>query len=285
MSLNQRLSNGALNKQLTHPAVVHFVGAGPGDPDLLTVKAHRLIRSADVVLHDDLVSAEIVALAAARAQIVNVGKRCGEKKITQAEINSRMVNAARQGLEVVRLKSGDPGIFGRLAEEIDALESAGISYEIVPGVTAGIAAAASMGASLTDRRTASRIIVISNHHAQEHIRGEDFFTTEDDWRGLAREDTTLVIYMPGRNLSSLRRNLLDAGFAPDLPAVIVSRASTPEQREWPTTLAELDSAPTMDAPSILLLGRTFAHAKRDAAAGVLAAVTQDADCSSLFNLA
>jgi uroporphyrin-III C-methyltransferase len=264
---------------------VYLVGAGPGDPDLLTLKAHRLIGAADVILHDDLVSSEIVALAAARAQIVNVGKRCGEKKITQTEINARMISAARQGLEVVRLKSGDPGIFGRLAEEIDALKSAGISYEVVPGITAGIAAAASLGASLTDRRTASRIIVISNHHAQEHTRREDFFTTEDDWRGLAREDTTLVIYMPGRNLRSLQRNLLDAGIAPDFPAVIVSRASTSEQRECLTTLAELDSAPPMEAPSILLFGRTLAQAGRAAAADVLAAVAQDADCSSLLNLA
>ena len=121
---------------------VHFVGAGPGDPELLTMKAHALLRRADVVLHDDLVPPEIVALAARHAQIINVGKRCGEKKITQAEINARMIDFARRGLEVVRLKSGDPGVFGRLAEEIEALGAAEIPFEVVPGITAGMAAAA-----------------------------------------------------------------------------------------------------------------------------------------------
>jgi uroporphyrin-III C-methyltransferase len=261
-------------------ATVYLVGAGPGDPDLLTLKAHRLIRSADVLLHDDLVSAEIVALAAPHARVVNVGKRCGEKKITQPEINTLMIDAARRGLEVVRLKSGDPTIFGRLAEEIDALESAEVHYEVVPGVTAGIAAAASLGASLTDRRSSSRIIVISGHQA--HNQNASSTLPENDWHGLAREDATFVIYMPGRNLRRLQRDLLVAGFAPDFPAVIVSRASTPNQREWPTTLADLHAAPPMEAPSILLLGRTLAHSNRNVTARLLASVVQDSDCCSLF---
>ena len=187
------------------------MGAGPGDPDLLTLRAHRLIRSADVVLHDDLVSAEIVALAAPHAQVVNVGKRCSPKKITQAEINERMICAARLGFEVVRLKSGDPAIFGRLAEEIDALESAGVPYEIVPGITAGVAAAASLGASLTDRRTNSRVIIISGHNS------EDAPERQNDWRGLAREDASFIVYMPGRILSRLRQEFLDAGLPAGLP--------------------------------------------------------------------
>jgi uroporphyrin-III C-methyltransferase len=266
--------------QLEHSPSVHIVGAGPGDPDLLTIKAHRLIRAADVILHDDLVSAEVVALAAARALIVNVGKRCGEKKITQEEINRLMVEYARQGLQVVRLKSGDPGVFGRLAEEIDALESAGIFYEIVPGITAGIAAAASMGASLTDRRSSSRIIVITGHQAHVQGGGENFSTSGADWRGLAREDATFVIYMPGRNLQRLQHDLLDAGFAPDFPVVIASRVSSPDQREWPTTLAELDDAPPMEAPSILLLGRTFARTNRKATASLVALAAQNCSSSS-----
>jgi len=265
-------------------ATVYLVGAGPGDPDLLTLKAHRLIRSVDLILHDDLVSPQIVALAASYAQVINVGKRCGEKKITQSEINHRMIHATRQGLDVARLKSGDPGIFGRLAEEIDALESAGVSYEVVPGVTAGLAAAASLGASLTDRRTSSRIIVITGHHAHENLIPANPVALENDWRGLAREDATFVVYMPGRNLGRLQRELLDAGFQSDFPAVIVSRASTPEQRQWPTTLAELHAAPPIEAPSILLLGRALARATHNLTAKVLASVVQDSDCSSLFDL-
>lgn len=233
------------------PATVHFVGAGPGDPELLTLKAHALLRCADVILHDDLVAREIVALAANNAQIINVGKRCGKKWITQAQINRLMIDAASRGLAVVRLKSGDPGIFGRLAEEISALEAADIPYEIVPGITAGISAAASIGASLTDRRTSSRVVILTWHHAQENN------ASLNEWSGIARDDTTFIIYMPGRDLAALRRELLDAGFAPDFPAVIVSRASTPAQREWVATISALDQAPPLDPPSVLLLSRSF----------------------------
>jgi uroporphyrin-III C-methyltransferase len=239
------------------PSTVHIVGAGPGDPELLTLKAHALLRRAEVVLHDELVAPAIIALAAKRAQIINVGKRCGEKKITQAQINRLMIDAARRSLVVVRLKSGDPGIFGRLAEEIAALETAGISYQVVPGVTAGIAAAASIGASLTDRRSSSSVMILTRHHAHEKAANSAGPTAArpGDWTGVARDDTTFVIYMPGHDLASLRRELLGAGFAPDFPAVIVSRASTPNQREWTTTLGALDQAPPLDPPTVLLLGR------------------------------
>lgn len=231
-------------------ATVHFVGAGPGNPELLTLRAYRLLRSADVILHDDLVPAAILALAASNAQIQNVGKRCGAKKISQGQINALIIDAARRGLEVVRLKSGDPGIFGRLAEEIAALHAAGVPFEIVPGLTAGAAAAASIGASLTDRFASSRVVILTRHHARENAAA---------WDEAPRDDTTYLIYMPGRDLTVLRRELLAAGFAPDFPAVIVSRASTPEQREWTATLASLDQAPPLDPPSILLLGRAFAN--------------------------
>lgn len=237
---------------MTSTAIVHFVGAGPGDPELLTLKAHALLRRADVVLHDDLVAPQIVAIAQKTAQIVNVGKRCGRKNITQVQINRLMIDATVRGLAVVRLKSGDSGVFGRLAEEINALKAAGVPYEIVPGVTAGMAAAASIGASLTDRRSSSRVVFLTRHHAH----GNATHSTED-WTGIARDDTTIVVYMPGRDLSALRRELLDAGLAPEFPAVIVSRATTPDQREWVTTISALDEAPPIDAPSILLLGRSL----------------------------
>ena len=130
---------------------VYLVGAGPGDPELLTVKALRLIESADVILHDDLVPQAILDLAATGAEVVNVGKRCGAKAITQEEINELMIAHARAGRSVVRLKSGDPLLFGRAAEEIAALAEAGVPFEVVPGVSAAFAAAAAIGRSLTDR--------------------------------------------------------------------------------------------------------------------------------------
>lgn len=236
---------------------VFLVGAGPGDPDLLTVKAHRLIVRAAVILHDDLVPPTILALAGPQAEVISVGKRFGAKGATQAEINERMIAAARRGLEVVRLKGGDPGIFGRLAEEADALEAAGVLFEIVPGITAGIAAAASLGVSLTDRRKAARVVVVTNHQAHADAKPE-----AADWRGLIREDSTLVIYMPGHDFAGLRAQLLAAGCPPDMPAALVSRASSSDERYRFTTAAELDNLPRMDSPAVLLIGRSLDRAQR-----------------------
>jgi len=244
---------------MTRPITqVSLVGAGPGDPELLTLKAHRLIRSADVILHDDLVSGAILSLAGRKAQVVNVGKRCGAKGITQSEINSQMIGAAREGLRVVRLHGGDPAIFGRLAEEIDALEAAGVSFEVVPGITAGSAAAAALGMSLTDRRKSSRVIIVSGHRATKSAPHD-----KTDWKEVAREDATLVVYMPGNNFVPLRDELLAAGLSPDIPAVIVSRAATPEQQHRAATLGTLHELPRMDSPSVLLIGRSLdrAHEK------------------------
>lgn len=246
-----------------------LVGAGPSDPNLLTVKAHKLVRTAQVILHDDLVSAPILALASPHAMVVNVGKRCGTKNITQSEINRLMIASAQRGLIVVRLKSGDPGVFGRLAEERDALETAGVPYEIVPGITAGLAAAAELGASLTDRRTSSRIICISAQRAHENES-----EPPTDWRGLATNNTTLVIYMPGRNFAGLQKELLDAGLDANTPAAIVSRATTPDQREFRTTLGSLATAPRMDAPSILLLGKPLEHTGQSIAPSIARPATQ-----------
>jgi uroporphyrin-III C-methyltransferase len=249
-SASARAAKGAVGK-------VYLVGAGPGDPELLTVKAQRLIACADVILHDDLVPAAILALAGPRAEVASVGKRYGAKGATQAEINSRMIESARLGLEVVRLKGGDPGIFGRLAEEIDALEAAGVPFEVVPGVTAGIAAAAALGVSLTDRRKAARVVVVTNHQAPGESGAQ-----RTDWRGLVRDDSTLVIYMPGHDFASLRQELLDAACAPDVPAAIVSRASAADQRHRFTTVGALDKLPRMDSPAVLLIGRSLDRAHR-----------------------
>lgn len=251
---------------------VYLVGAGPGDPGLLTVKAHNLLARADVILHDDLVPAVILALAGPRAEVVNVGKRCGAHGATQSEINARMISAAQAGLSVVRLKSGDPTIFGRLAEEIDALESAAIPWEIVPGITAGLAAAASLGASLTDRRKSARVVIITNHHAAGSAPA-----TGRDWQSLAREDATLIIYMPGRDLQDLRDQLLRAGLPPEIPAAVVSRAASPDESLACASLGELSALPRVPAPSILLVGWSLDSAVRRALAANAPALLAEAD--------
>jgi uroporphyrin-III C-methyltransferase/precorrin-2 dehydrogenase/sirohydrochlorin ferrochelatase len=223
---------------------VSLVGAGPGDPELLTVKAVRFIESADVILHDDLVPEAILGLAAPAAEIVNVGKRCGAKTITQEEINALMIEHARAGRRVVRLKSGDPLLFGRAAEEMDALNEAGIPYEIVPGISAAFAAAAALGRSLTDRDWASHVIFSTGHHAQSHNR-----------EALpALEAGTRVIYMPGRDLNLLVAEWLAEGLPADLPCAVVSRAAQPDQQVVHTTLGELASIAPAAAPSILIAG-------------------------------
>ncbi|MGA8038205.1 MAG: uroporphyrinogen-III C-methyltransferase [Candidatus Acidiferrales bacterium] len=234
---------------------VFLAGAGPGDPELLTLKVHRLLRESNVILHDDLVSAEILALAGSQAMVHSVGKRCGVKKITQPDINVLMVESARRGLKVLRLKSGDPTIFGRLNEEIDALSAARIEFEVVPGITAGAAAAASLGVSMTDRRSSSRVVIVSGHHA--HADGA---TEPYDWRSLARHDETLVVYMPGGALAKLSRELSAAGPAAATPCAIVSRVGTPHQETYWSTVGTLRLAPVLPPPTILVIGKSLENA-------------------------
>jgi uroporphyrin-III C-methyltransferase len=233
-----------LDDRRTRPATVHLVGAGPGDPDLLTVKALRRIEAADVVLYDDLVPRAILDLAAADAVIVNVGKRCGTKAITQEHINQLMIEHARAGRSVVRLKSGDPLLFGRAAEEMAALAEAGVAFQIVPGITAAFAAAAAIGCSLTERNFASSVIFSTGHHAQPHTNAPLPLS----------DDATRVVYMPGRDLRPLAEEWLQQGLPPDLPCAIVSHAAQPDQMVRCTTLAALgDAAPAL-APSLLIAG-------------------------------
>jgi uroporphyrin-III C-methyltransferase len=234
---------------------VFLAGAGPGDPELLTLKVHRLLRESNVVLHDDLVPAEIVALAGPQAMVHNVGKRCGAKKITQPDINVLMVESARRGLQVLRLKSGDPTIFGRLNEEIDALAAAEVEFEVVPGITASAAAAASLGVSMTDRRSSSRVVIVSGHHA--HVNGTD---EPYNWSALSRNDETVIVYMPGGALEQLSAQLAAAGIAQDTTCAIVSKAGRRDQETHWATLASLRHAPALAPPSILLIGRSLAAA-------------------------
>jgi uroporphyrin-III C-methyltransferase len=223
---------------------VYLVGAGPGDPDLLTVKALRLIQTARVILHDDLVPEAILRLATPGAEIQNVGKRCGAKSITQDEINSLMIEHARARRSVVRLKSGDPLIFGRAAEEMAALTEANVLFEVVPGITAGFAAAAAIGCSLTDRSSASNVVFSTGHHAQSHNRSP-----------LPElEDATRVVYMPGRDLSLLALEWQEQGLPADLPCALVSRAAQPDEQVQYTTLGALGDAEPALAPSVLIAG-------------------------------
>jgi len=223
---------------------VYLVGAGPGDPELLTLKSVRLIESADVILHDDLVPQSILDLARSGAEVMNVGKRCGAKNITQEEINSLIIERARAQRSVVRLKSGDPLLFGRAAEELAALAEAGVPFEIVPGVSAAFAAAAAIGRSLTDRDWASHVILTTGHHAQSHNR-----------EALpAVEAGTRVVYMPGRDLTLLAAEWLAEGLLADLPCAVVSRAAQPDQRVVHTTLGALGEIEPATAPSLLIAG-------------------------------
>jgi uroporphyrin-III C-methyltransferase/precorrin-2 dehydrogenase/sirohydrochlorin ferrochelatase len=259
---SRRMALAPLNEKADEPrGKVHLVGAGPGDPDLLTVKALRLIQRADVILHDDLVPQAILELAQPAAEVANVGKRCGVKNITQEEINALMIEHARANRCVIRLKSGDPLIFGRAAEEIAALSEAGVPFEVVPGITAAFAAAAAIPCSLTDRTSASGVIFSTGHHAQSHDR----LPTPQ------RESATRVVYMPGRDLRLLALEWLEEGLPADFPCAIVSHAAQPGQQVRCTTLGALgDAAPTL-APSLLIAGwavRESAAAMEQAEDGV-----------------
>jgi uroporphyrin-III C-methyltransferase len=235
---------------------VYLVGAGPGDPELLTLKAADLLATGDVILHDDLVPQAILDRAGSKARVVSVGKRCGDRRITQEQIHTLMIEEARRGSSVVRLKSGDPLIFGRAGEEIDALEQAGVPCEIVSGVTAMFAAAAAVRKSLTDRRSTSKVILTTAHHAP----AEPGKQRPPLWRGTLPNDATLGIYMPGRDLGALAWDMLAAGMPSDLPCLVVSHISLPDQRTQATILGELAELEVGPAPLLILAGRPLGNA-------------------------
>jgi len=192
---------------------VYLMGAGPGDPDLLTVKALRVLRAAEVVLHDDLVSSKILDLIPASTQVRNVGKRCGQAAISQERIHSLLISAAREGRQVVRLKGGDPLLFGRVGEEMEALSLAGIDFEVVPGVTSAMGAAAAAKIPLTDRRFASKLVFVSNHAAGD---------TPAVWDDVISQDATHVVYMPGADYSEIAARLSAGGLNGRTPCLVVA---------------------------------------------------------------
>ena len=277
------------------PGVVYLVGAGPGDPELLTLRALRLLESSDVILPDDLVSDEVLALAHSACRerpplIVPVGKRCGQPRITQAGIHALMQEHAGAGRSVVRLKSGDPLVFGRAGEEIGFLREAGIPFEIVPGITAAFAVAAELKTPLTDRSSASKLIFATAHHAAPGIGAADEGREQDQnqipfppqrasslvgnpgfgndkkkwWEGELPPEATLVVYMPGRNFRALAGELIASGIDGATPCVAVSKASTPDEQVHATTLAELDDESVGPAPVLLLIGHAIQPQRRTA---------------------
>ena len=231
---------------------VTLVGAGPGDPELFTLKAVKAIQAATVLLVDDLVSPEIVAFAAPTARIVYVGKRGGCKSTPQAFIEKLMVMAAREGENVVRLKGGDPFIFGRGGEEVEHLREAGIEVQVVNGITSGLAAVTSLGVPLTHREHAHGVVFVTGH-AQPGSQGAD-------WRALAAAARdarlTLVIYMGVSGAARIQDELL-AALPASTPVAIVQRASLPDQRHAVTTLGDLNAAIAREqlaSPSVIVVG-------------------------------
>lgn len=236
------------------PGRVWLVGAGPGDPELLTLKALKALQRAEVVVHDGLVSDEILDLAPAAARRISVAKRKSRHSYSQAEINRMLVAFALEGLEVVRLKGGDPFIFGRGGEELEACREAGVECLVVPGVTAALAASAGAGAPLTHRGSAQAVTFVTGHAAKG---GEP----DLDWDSLAKPNQTVVIYMGLSMAASIAARLMAAGRDHSTPALIVENASRAGERRVATTLRELAAAAAgLDGPALLILGEAMALA-------------------------
>jgi uroporphyrin-III C-methyltransferase/precorrin-2 dehydrogenase/sirohydrochlorin ferrochelatase len=232
---------------------VTLVGAGPGDPDLLTVKALRALQDADIVFYDELVSAEVLDRARRDAARVPVGRRVGKPGIGQDAINKRLVEAARSGQRAVRLKGGDPFIFGRGGEEVDVLRAAGVSYSIIPGITAGLGAAAQFETPLTYRQEALRITFLTAHKAQD--------AENVDWSVMTDKKMTVVVYMGMTAAPTIRDGMLAAGRSPRTPVGVFARVTRPDAKAAVGTLDQLPELVTQidGGPVILIIGDVVAH--------------------------
>jgi uroporphyrin-III C-methyltransferase len=237
---------------------VWLVGAGPGDPDLLTVKALRLLQSADVVVHDRLTPPALIDLARPGARLIDVGKRKSRHTLPQDDINQLLVALGREGLKVVRLKGGDPFVFGRGGEELAALREAGIEAEVVPGVTSALAAAAGAGVPLTHRGLAQAVTFVTGHAAVKDGEAQE---PDLDWTVLSRPNHTVVVYMGLTTAPMLAERLIAAGRAPSTPVLVVENASRADERRVLTRLAELPKAAAgLDGPALLVIGEVAALA-------------------------
>ena len=233
---------------------VIFVGAGPGDPDLLTLKAVRSLQTADVILFDDLVSEEVLEFARREAKKLLVGKRAGRASCRQSDICELLIRLASAGRRVVRLKSGDPSVFGRLGEEISAISNYGIPYSVVPGITTALAASAALGATLTHRDYAQSVRFITAHSRRGGL------PDEIDWATAAREAATLMVYMGGRTARALGKKLLYEGMAAETPVVAISNVSRTDEHTIRTTISELarHGVTINDSPILICIGEVFA---------------------------
>ena len=248
------------------PGKVYLVGAGPGAPDLITVRAARLLADADIVFHDALVHPATIALAT-KAEIIAVGKRCGRHSTAQRFINKRLIDAAHRCQTVVRLKGGDPMLFGRAQEEIDALQAAGIEVEIVPGVTAALAASAELGIALT-RRGQSRSVLFATPRAGVGERSNEWA------RGVCAADSA-VLYMAAGEGAAIATALLAHGMSPDTPVVIIENATLADSKTEALTLRELQALPPQErrAPALLMLGEIFRDASAASCEVIVAAAS------------
>ncbi len=247
------------------PGVVWLVGAGPGDPELLTLKALKVLQGADVIVHDGLVSDEVLALATSTARLISVAKRKSRHSYAQDEINRMLVAFACEGLTVVRLKGGDPFIFGRGGEELAACREAGVVCKVVPGVTAAFAASASAGAPLTHRGSAQAVTFVTGHAAKGEI-------PDLDWESLGRANQTVVIYMGLSSAATIGERLIAAGRSGSTPALIVENASRDDERRIATTLAKLGVASAaLTGPAMLIVGESMALAIAGGESGLDAA--------------
>ncbi|WP_254452354.1 uroporphyrinogen-III C-methyltransferase [Roseicella sp. DB1501] len=251
------LVNAVAAPPRAHHGRASLVGAGPGDPALLTVKAVRALETADVVLYDKLIDPRLLDLAPARARRIDVGKRCGRHAMSQAAINRLLVAEVRRGGHVVRLKGGDPFIFGRGGEELEALREAGARVEVVPGITAALATAARLGMPLTHRGLSRSLHLITAH-------GRDAEgLPQHDWRALAVAGGTLAVYMGARTLPRVAEALLAAGMSPATPAIAVENATLPGERRIRRTLADIAGAvaeAAVEGPTLTLIGEVVALA-------------------------
>ena len=246
---------------------VYLVGAGPGDPDLLTLRAARLLERAELIVHDGLVDPAVLALAPAGAELVSVAKQRSKHTLPQAEINALLVREARAGRDVVRLKGGDPLVFGRGGEEAEACRAAGIQVEIVPGISAANGAAAAAQIALTHRDAAS---VVS------FVAGQCKGLEDQNWAGLAGAGRTLVIYMGVKTAPQIAEKLMDDGLAPDMPVAVIENACRPEMRVLRGPLAalpELVARERVKSPALIVIGEVAARdsGREDAAIATLAA--------------
>ncbi|MEQ1516698.1 MAG: uroporphyrinogen-III C-methyltransferase [Usitatibacteraceae bacterium] len=246
-----------------NPGKVFLVGAGPGDPELLTIKAAKIIGMADVLLVDDLVGNDVLQYAGAHARIVHVGKRGGCQSTPQEFIERLMVSEAQQGHVVVRLKGGDPFVFGRGAEESAAMRDAGIECEIVNGITSGLAAPTSLGIPLTHRDVCQGAILVTGH-AGESRYGEGGGGTGPNWRALVATALPLVIYMGISRCEKIQRELIDAGMACSMPVAVIKNASRADEQSLITTLASMAAhirAARIESPAIIVVGETVRYAR------------------------